>query len=79
MNDGIDRALISQSYITVDSVAQVVQHLGRGSLLAKMDIKSAYRLIPVHHQDRILQAVEWEGKIYVDPMLPFGLRQLQKI
>ena len=42
MNDGIDPALTSLSYITVDSVAQVVQHLGRGSLLAKMDIKSDY-------------------------------------
>ena len=39
-----------------------------------MDIESAYRLILVHPQDRILQVVEWEGKIYVDPMLPFGLR-----
>ena len=53
---------------------QVVQQLGKGSLLAKMDIESAYRLVPVHPQDRILQAVEWDGQIYVDPMLPFGLR-----
>ena len=78
VNDGIDPALTSLSYITVDSVAQVVRQLGTGSLLAKMDIESAYRLIPVHLQDRILQAVEWKGKIYVDPMLPFGLRSAPK-
>jgi len=44
-----------------------------------MDIESAYRQIPVHPQDRILQAVEWEGSVYVDPMLPFGLRSAPKI
>ena len=74
VNDGIDPALTSLTYITVDSVMQVVQQLGKESLLAKMDIESAYRLVPVHPHDRILQAVEWDGQIYVDPMLPFGLR-----
>ncbi len=54
VNDGIDPALTLRSYTSVDSVAQRVQWLGKGSLLAKMDIKSAYRLIPVHLQDRIL-------------------------
>ena len=58
VNDGIDPALTSLTYITVDSVMQVVQQLGKGSLQAKMDIESEYRLVPVHSQDRILQAVE---------------------
>ena len=44
-----------------------------------MDIESAYRLIPVHPQDRPLQAMRWEGQTYVDPMLPFGLRSAPKI
>ena len=47
--------------------------------MAKIDIESAYRLIPVHPMDRNLQAVEWEGKVYVDPMLPFGLRSAPKL
>ena len=38
-----------------------------------------YRLIPVHPQDRPLQAMEWNDHIYVDPMLPFGLRSAPKI
>ena len=53
--------------------------LGPGALLAKVDIESAYCLIPVHPQDRPLQAVQWNGNIYVDPMLPFGLRSAPKI
>ncbi len=51
---------------------------GRGALLAKVDIEAAYRLIPVHPQDRILQAVQWRGNAFVDPMLPFGLRSVPK-
>ena len=47
--------------------------------LAKTDVESAYHLIPVHPEDRWLQAVEWQGSYYVDPMLPFGLRSAPTI
>ena len=60
-------------------MAEIVQRLGTGSRLAKMDIEAAYRLISVHLQDRVLQGMEWDGKIYVDPYLPFGLRLAPKI
>ena len=79
VNDGISPDLSTLSYITVDQVAEVAHRLGRGALLAKMDIESAYRLIPVHPQDRILQGMEWLGNVYVDPRLPFGLRSAPKI
>jgi len=29
-----------------------------------------YNLIPVHLEDRPLQAMEWQGYIFIDPMLP---------
>ena len=79
VNDGIDPALCSLAYTTVDQVAEVVAGLGTAALLAKVDIESAYRLIPVHPQDRPLQAVRWEGQVFIDPMLPFGLRSAPKI
>ena len=63
----------------VDDIAAVLAQLGKGALLAKVDIESAYRLIPVHPHDRPLQAVRWDGNIYIDPMLPFGLRSAAKI
>ena len=47
--------------------------------MAKIDVESAYRLVPVHPQDRLLQAVERDGAAYVDPMLPFGFRSVPKI
>ena len=79
INDGIDRDLCSLSYTTVDDIAAVLAQLGHGALIAKVDIESAYRLIPVHPHDRPLQAVQWDGAVYVDPMLPFGLQSAPKI
>ena len=38
-----------------------------------------YRLIPARPHDRPLQTVCWEGQLFVDPMLPFGLRSAPKI
>ena len=74
VNDGIDKEMCSMSYTSVDIVAAQVLRLGRGFLLAKMDVKQAYRMIPVHPQDRPLLGMEWEGDVYVDKVLPFGLR-----
>ena len=33
----------------------------------------------MHPLDRPLLAVQWKGDVYVDPMLPFGLRSAPKI
>jgi len=63
----------------VERIAVAAQALGNGTLLAKLDVKSAYRLLPVHPADRPLLAFEWRGNIYVDGMLPFGLRSAPKI
>ena len=79
VNDGIDPELCSLTYTSVDTVAEVAASYHPGALLAKVDIESAYRLIPVHPSDRPLQAMAWEGSVYVDPMLPFGLRSAPKI
>ena len=79
VNDGVDPLLCSLSYTTVDHVAEVVVSLGVGALLAKVDIESAYRLIPVQPEDRPLQAMRWGDQMYVDPMLPFGSRSAPKI
>ena len=57
VNDGIDPVLCSLSYVSIDTVAAIVVSLGAGSLLAKIDIESAYRLVPVHPDDRPLLGV----------------------
>ena len=74
VNDGIDKELCSLSYISVDAIAGRIAAMGKGTLIAKMDIKQAYRMVPVHPDDRRLLGMKWEGKVYVDKCLPFGLR-----
>ena len=74
VNDGISKELSSLSYLSVDKVMLEVLARGRGTLLAKMDIRQAYRNIPVHPDDRHLLGVEWKGEVLVDTVLPFGLR-----
>ena len=49
------------SYITVNAVARMVASLGPGALMAKVDIKVVYWLIPVNPDDHPLLAVQWRG------------------
>ena len=79
VNDGIAPDLCSLMYTSVECVAEVIARYPPGVLLAKTDVESAYRLVPVHPLDRPLQAMEWGGALYIDPMLPFGLRSAPKI
>ena len=50
-----------------------------GALMIKVDIRSAYRVVPIHPADRWLRGMIWEGSVFVDTALPFGLRLAPKI
>ena len=43
-------------------------------MLAKMDIKQAYKNISVYPNDRIYLEMQWNDSINVDTVLPFELR-----
>jgi hypothetical protein len=75
-NDGISSDLCSLQYVKVDDVVRQLLQLG---LMAKLDVKSAYRIVPVHPQDRHLLGMQWKDGVYVDAALPFGLRSAPKI
>ena len=79
VNDGIPKELCSLQYPTVDEAIGHILRLGKGGLLAKADIKHAYRNIPIHPQDRHLLGMQWEGELYIDMVLPFGFRSAPKI
>ena len=44
-----------------------------------VDIKSAYRSVLIHPEDRWLMGMSWEGVLYIDTALPFGIRPAAKI
>lgn len=63
INDGIPKSLCGLSYVTIDDAINKIMELGPGTLLAKLDVKSAFRLIPVHPADRHLLAMQWKDDI----------------
>ena len=74
INDYIDPLECSLHYCTIDEAIHICQSLGRGALMAKVDLKSAFRLCPVRQEDWHLLGIKWKGKYYIDKCLPFGLR-----
>ena len=79
VNDGVSPSLCSVSYAAVDDAVRCILALGQGALLAKFDVASAYRVVPVHPEDRLLLGMKWRGELLVDGALPFGLRSAPKL
>ena len=79
VNDGIDKDEFSLQYCSVKHAINLIVKTGKGALMGKVDIKSTYRIIPVHPSDRYLLGMRWRDKFYVDLALPFGLRSAPSI
>ena len=79
VNDGIEPELCTLKYTSVDEAARLVLSAGAGVVMAKFDMESTYRIVPVHPEDRVLLGMRWKGKLYIDTALPFGLRSAPKI
>ena len=47
VNDGVDSQLCSLTYASVDEAVNRIKLVGRDAMLAKFDIASAYRIVPV--------------------------------
>ena len=79
VNDAIVEDMCSVTYASLDQAVKMTQALDKGCLLAKLDLKEAYRAVPVHPSDQRLIAVQWNGETYIDRALPFGLRSAPKL
>ena len=60
VNDAIPKELCSLSYITIDTAIKHILTLGPGTLLAKLDIKNSFLLLPA---DRHLLAMQWNNNM----------------
>jgi len=58
VNDGISQELSSLSYVSVDDAVKQILEFGPGTMLAKLDVQSAYRIVPVHPADRWLLGMD---------------------
>ncbi|XP_053374216.1 uncharacterized protein LOC128546843 [Mercenaria mercenaria] len=50
----------------------MLQELGKHALLAKTDIQSAFRLLPISPEDFELLGIKFRGQYFFDKCLPFG-------
>ena len=55
------------------------QGMGRGALMAKLDIEAAYHTVSAHPQYHLLLGVQCHDFIHIDGCLPFGLWSALKI
>ena len=73
VNDAISSEVAQMHYASVLDAAAMVRSLGPGTLMAKVDLQNAYRILPVHADDQPLLAIRWRQATYLDTAVPFGL------
>ena len=74
VNDHIDDVFASVSYSSFDDALNLVRSCGPGAYMAKTDIKSAFRLLPIRPDQYHLFCFSWEGKFYFDRCMQMGCR-----
>ncbi|GAV00860.1 hypothetical protein RvY_11649-1 [Ramazzottius varieornatus] len=74
VNSHIDKDDFSLSFPTVDQAVFILNRLGNGAFMAKFDIQSAFRLIPVRKLDHHLLGFKFDNFYYYDTVLSMGCR-----
>jgi hypothetical protein len=74
VNAHISKENYSLQYVKIDDAINLIIQLGKGSFMAKTDICSAFRNVPVRPNDWELLGMHWKGLYFFDQVLPFGLR-----
>ena len=76
MNDGISQDLCSLQYARVDDAEALVKMLGVGTMIAKLDLKSACRMVPVHQLDHAILVLAGKMQPFVIRLYHLGYNQL---
>ena len=74
IHQGISSDMYSVKYSSFDDAVSMVLSVGSSCFMAKLDIKHAFRLCPVHPSDWPLLGYVWQNNYFVDVRLPFGSR-----
>lgn len=61
-------------YVNFDQALDLVFQAGRNSLLAKFDVQSAFKIMPISPEDWHLLGFYFEGNYFFEKCLSFGLR-----
>ena len=72
VNDGISPEYSSVTYANIEDAIRCIKHAGNSCFLAKTDITSAFRIIPIKHKDYHLLGMKWNGFYFYDRCMPMG-------
>ena len=72
VNDFIPDEMSSVTYATIQDAISFIQCSRQPVYMAKVDIESAFRIIPVSPADRPLLGFQWKGQYFMDAVLPMG-------
>ena len=72
VNSHIPTEFSKVTYETLDHIVALVQKFGKDSLISKVDIEDAFRIMPIHPKDYNLLGFMFREKIYYDKCLPMG-------
>lgn len=79
VNEGISSEFSTVQYAGIEDAINQLKKCGSGSFMAKTDIKSAFRIIPVHPSDHDLLGFSFRNSFYYDTCLPMGCSSSCKI
>ena len=72
VNDEISVEYSHVQYARIDDAIKPIKEVGQGCYLAKTDIKSAFRIIPIRPEDYPLLGMTWQEQFYFDKCMPMG-------
>ena len=64
VNDFIPDVEVTVKYALIDVTIGFIINCGRGALMAKFDIKSVYRILPIHLSERFLFGMLWKRQFF---------------
>ena len=70
VNHKITKDLCSIKYISIEDAINNIITLGKGTMLVKVDFKSAFWLLPIHPADGHLLGMQWQSNTFIDHCLP---------
>ena len=72
VNDFIPASFSAVRYATIQDAISYITRSHNTVFMAKVDVESAFRIMPIRPEDRPLLGFAWEGKFYMDAVLPMG-------
>lgn len=73
INHHIPKEFCTVQYQSIHNAIEIIKQVGKGALLAKIDIENAYKQIPIHPSDFELLGFMINNQYYYDKTLPLGL------